>query len=209
MYGWYHDFMNWWTLNVLRPYLGMHQCKTCWSFISKWIRIAISICYKIAKWFNFRLALFRGSHMWLRGRYGWNVSLRRNLSHHWWPSPKQRVCQTRFIANVFMWNVWLLWPICISSELHRNDFLLQCFFFFFGFLTFSNQVGLPAKSGVSGILMVVVPNVMGFAMWSPPLDKLGNSVRGVHFCTVTSAQFTVSWLTSLNYCYFIGAGVPV
>lgn len=28
---------------------------------------------------------------------------------------------------------------------------------------------------------------MGIMCWSPPLDKLGNSVRGIQFCTVTSA----------------------
>jgi glutaminase len=47
---------------------------------------------------------------------------------------------------------------------------------------FSFAIGLPAKSGVGGGLMVVVPNVMGFCIWSPPLDKYGNSVRGVEFC---------------------------
>ena len=43
------------------------------------------------------------------------------------------------------------------------------------------QVGLPAKSGVSGKVLVVVPNVVGFAVWSPALDVIGNSVRGVMF----------------------------
>lgn len=46
---------------------------------------------------------------------------------------------------------------------------------------FAFTIGVPAKSGVSGALMVVIPNVAGFAIWSPRLDKLGNSVRGIEF----------------------------
>lgn len=40
------------------------------------------------------------------------------------------------------------------------------------------MVGVPAKSGVGGGIMAVVPGVMGLAAFSPPLDEAGNSVRG-------------------------------
>lgn len=56
---------------------------------------------------------------------------------------------------------------------------------------FAVQVGVPAKSGVSGVLMVMVPNVMGFATFSPRLNKNGNSVRGIEFCKQLVSSYRV------------------
>lgn len=41
------------------------------------------------------------------------------------------------------------------------------------------EVGVPAKSGVSGALLGAVPGALGIATWSPRLDERGNSRRGI------------------------------
>jgi glutaminase len=63
---------------------------------------------------------------------------------------------------------------------------------------FTLEVGLPAKSGVAGAVMVVVPNLMGFATFSPRLDPYGNSVRGVAFCRQLVDRFTFHMYDSLS-----------
>ena len=56
---------------------------------------------------------------------------------------------------------------------------------------FAFTIGLPAKSGVSGALFVVIPNVMGLCLWSPRLDTRGNSVRGIEFCKELVKRFNL------------------
>ena len=51
------------------------------------------------------------------------------------------------------------------------------------------RVGLPAKSGVGGGIVAVVPGQLGIGVFSPPLDAKGNSVRGVRVCRELSERF--------------------
>ncbi|MEG5031541.1 glutaminase A [Microcoleus sp. AT3-D2] len=44
---------------------------------------------------------------------------------------------------------------------------------------FALRVGLPAKSGVSGAMLSVIPGQGAIGFYSPPLDKDGNSIGGL------------------------------
>jgi glutaminase len=43
-------------------------------------------------------------------------------------------------------------------------------------------IGMPAKSGVTGGVIAVLPGQLGIGVFSPPLDPRGNSVRGIGVC---------------------------
>ena len=51
------------------------------------------------------------------------------------------------------------------------------------------DVGLPAKSGVGGGVMAVVNRQVGIGLFSPLLDKRGNSVRGIKACIDLAEEF--------------------
>uniref|UniRef100_A0A915A2P0 glutaminase n=1 Tax=Parascaris univalens TaxID=6257 RepID=A0A915A2P0_PARUN len=74
---------------------------------------------------------------------------------------------------------------------------------------FAFTVGLPAKSGVSGDLMIVVPNVMGIGIYSPPLDSLGNTVRGVKFAKQLVEKFNFHNYDSVVSCPIVLFNVHV
>ena len=44
---------------------------------------------------------------------------------------------------------------------------------------FAFEVGLPGKSGVGGGIIALLPNNFCVVTWSPPLNKKGNSARGM------------------------------
>ncbi len=51
------------------------------------------------------------------------------------------------------------------------------------------NIGMPAKSGVSGGVIAVLPGQIGIGVFSPPLDARGNSVRGIRVCDALSRHF--------------------
>jgi glutaminase len=79
---------------------------------------------------------------------------------------------------------------------HCLSLMLSCGMYDFSG-EFAFRVGVPAKSGVSGALFLVIPNLMGISIWSPRLDHHGNSVRGVEFCERLVRQYNVHKYDSL------------
>ncbi|WP_068280718.1 glutaminase A [Aldersonia kunmingensis] len=55
-------------------------------------------------------------------------------------------------------------------------------------------VGMPAKSGVSGNVLAVLPGQVGVSVFSPRLDAHGNSVRGVNACRELSRRLELHFL---------------
>lgn len=62
------------------------------------------------------------------------------------------------------------------------------------------SVGLPAKSGVGGGIVAVVPGRMGLAVYSPRLDQHGHSVRGVAVLKAWSAEWGLGVFAGAQPC---------
>ncbi len=61
-----------------------------------------------------------------------------------------------------------------------NALMLSCGLYEVSF-QYALQIGLPMKSGISGGLLAVVPGEGAIAIYSPPLDNIGNSVGAIAF----------------------------
>ena len=57
---------------------------------------------------------------------------------------------------------------------------------------FAITVGVPAKSGVGGGIMAIVPNRMGIGIYSPALDSKGNSCAGIKALELLSRELELS-----------------
>ena len=57
---------------------------------------------------------------------------------------------------------------------------------------FALEVGFPAKSGVGGGILGVIPRSMGIGVYAPALDRHGNSVAGVQALAQLSRELDLS-----------------
>ena len=82
--------------------------------------------------------------------------------------------------------------ILTKSQVKRINALMQTCGFYDESGEFAYKVGLPGKSGVSGGIVAVHPAKYAIAVWSPPLNKKGNSVFGMKALELLTTKSGIS-----------------
>ncbi|MDM8161576.1 glutaminase [Labilibaculum sp. K2S] len=75
-----------------------------------------------------------------------------------------------------------------SSKSKRINAVMQLCGFYDEAGEFSFKVGLPGKSGVGGGIVAILPNQYSIAVWSPRLNKKGNSSKGMKFLELFTSE---------------------
>ena len=82
--------------------------------------------------------------------------------------------------------------VITSSKSKRINAIMQLCGFYDEAGDFSFKVGLPGKSGVGGGIVAIHPNKYAIVVWSPKLNKKGNSYKGIKFLELFTTETKVS-----------------
>lgn len=82
--------------------------------------------------------------------------------------------------------------VLTMSQAKRINAVMQTCGFYDESGEFSFKVGLPGKSGVGGGILALHPDKYCIAVWSPRLNKKGNSSRGMKFLEAFTTETQMS-----------------
>lgn len=82
--------------------------------------------------------------------------------------------------------------ILTPSKSKRINAIMQLCGFYDEAGEFSFKVGLPGKSGVGGGIVAIHPGKYSIAVWSPKLNKKGNSYKGIQFLELFTSEIQKS-----------------
>lgn len=82
------------------------------------------------------------------------------------------------MAGRFLVHAPALPRLLSTTRIRRINALMMTCGHYDGSGDFAYRVGIPGKSGVGGGILAIVPGVASIAVWSPGLNRYGNSLRG-------------------------------
>ena len=89
-------------------------------------------------------------------------------------------------------NPWSQKRILSKGQTKRINSILMTCGLYNAVGDFAYRVGIPAKSGVGGAIVGMIPGELSVATWSPGLDSNGNSLVGIlaleHFTSLTESS---------------------
>jgi len=118
------------------------------------------------------------------------------LSHYFTQCSISMSCEQLAQSLLFLANKGIVpitkETICTARDAHRVNAILSMSGMYDQSGEFAFSVGLPAKSGVGGGIIAIVPGYGVICTWSPPLNSYGNSVVGMNLVENIATELGLS-----------------
>ena len=118
------------------------------------------------------------------------------LSHYFTQCSIAMSCEQLATSLLFLANKGVdprtKMAICTARDAHRVNAILSTSGMYDQSGEFAFSVGLPAKSGVGGGVVAIVPGYGVICTWSPPLNSFGNSVVGMDLVAGVAEELGLS-----------------